>query len=382
MIYFDNAATTFKKPDAVYEVIMETLRNKSGNPSRGSHKAALSASKVVFQTRRKLANFFNARNSKEIIFTKNATEAMNLVFKGLLESGDHVIISSLEHNAVYRPLNRLREEGIINLTIVDTEQGRKEFLKQVNNSINSQTRLMVLTHASNVTGSILPIKELGKIAVNNNINFLVDAAQTAGVLPIDVQKLNIDFLAFTGHKGLYGPQGTGGLYINSDVQLTPLVEGGTGGNSKAKLNPNILPDKYESGTVNTPGIAGLGAGIDFINKISLIKIKQYKEELLVKLISGLNNIPKVRIINSNISVNRAGVVSFKVSGIKSATIGNLLDKKYNIAVRTGLHCAPLAHKSIGTYDTGTVRISLSYFNNTNEIDKFLEALTEIVKIRG
>jgi cysteine desulfurase family protein len=382
MIYFDNAATTFKKPDTVYEAVIETLKNKSGNPSRGSHQAALSASKVVFKTRRKLAKFFNIRNSKEIIFTKNATEAINLVFKGLLEPGDHVIISSLEHNSVYRPLNRLHEEGVIKLTIVDTEQGRGEFLQQVKNHINSKTCLIVATHASNVTGNILPIKELGQIAVNNNLDFLVDAAQTSGILSIDVQKLNIDFLVFTGHKGLYGPQGTGGLYINSDIQLTPLIEGGTGGNSKAKLNPDFLPDKYESGTINTPGIAGLGAGIDFINKVSLAKIKEHEEKLLIKLVSGLNDIVQIRVINSNIGVNKVSVVSFKVSGIKSATIGNLLDKKHNIAVRTGLHCAPLAHKSIGTYDIGTVRISLSYFNTTDEIDKFLNALAEIIRIRG
>lgn len=382
MIYFDNAATTLQKPDIVYDAVLKTLQGKTGNPSRGSHQASLAANRVIFQTRNKLAKFFNAQNSKQIIFTKNATEAINLILKGLLEPMDQVIISDLEHNAVYRPLNKLRQQKTIEISIIASQQEQDDFLTAIKNSITSQTKLIAMTYASNVTGDVLPIKEIGKIAQKNNIYFLVDAAQTAGSLPIDVQQLKADFLAFTGHKGLYGPQGTGGLYLNHNVEIDVLLEGGTGGNSKAKLNPDILPDKYESGTLNTPGIAGLGAGIDFINKISVEKIYEHKTQLINKLLTGLATIEKVEVYSTKIGEIKAGVISFRIKGIQAAEIGEVLDRDYDIAVRTGLHCAPLAHKSIGTYEMGTVRVSLSYFNTLAEIDQFLQALNEIIISRS
>ncbi|TDX53233.1 aminotransferase class V-fold PLP-dependent enzyme [Orenia marismortui] len=381
MIYFDNAATTFKKPNRVYEAVLDTLKNKAGNPSRGGHKAALDASRVIFDARRRLAKFFNVPSSKEIIFTKNATEANNLILKGLIEEEDHVITTDLEHNSIYRPLNRLKKERGIDVSTIDTSQSIDNFLKDIETAINDQTKLIVMTHASNVTGAILATEEVGQIAKENNIIFAVDAAQTAGVLDIDVQTMNIDFLSFTGHKGLLAPQGVGGLYINSEIEFAPLLEGGTGGSSKEKLNPNILPDKYESGTLNTPAIAGLKAGIEFLEKEGLDRIYNHELELLNRLTSGLLEMKEVKILDTKAKKNKVAVISFIVSGIKSATIGNLLDKNYDIAVRTGLHCAPLAHQSIGTYDVGTVRVSFSYFNTIEEVDIFLKALKDIINTR-
>ena len=378
MIYFDNAATTWQKPEEVYQRVDQVLRNKCGNPSRGSHKIALDASRIIFKTRRKLAKFFNAPESSQIAFTKNATESSNLVFKGLLEQGDHVIISSLEHNAIFRPLNRLQQEGIINLTIIDAECGKEHFLEDIEKSITSRTKLIALTHASNVTGNILPVEEVGALAAKEGVHFLVDAAQTAGVIPVDLAKIKADFLVFTGHKGLFGPQGVGGLYFNSDIGVTPLLEGGTGGSSKKRLNPDIIPDKYESGTLNTPGIAGLGAGIDYINEQGLEEINSHETKLLTRLMDGLEELTSAEAITSNLSNHRVGVTSFRVENVDSAAIGELLNNKYDIAVRTGIHCAPLAHQSIGSYDTGTVRVSFSYFNTIDEIDKLLASLEEII----
>ena len=376
MIYFDNAATTWQKPEEVYQRVDNVLRNKSGNPSRGSHQVALDASRVIFKVRKKLAAFFNIADSSQLAFTKNATESSNLIFKGFLEAGDHVIISSLEHNAITRPLHRLEEEGVIDLTVVNTEQGSAEFLTKIKEAITPQTKLVAVTHASNVTGNILPVAAVGDLLADKDIALLVDAAQTAGVIPVDVEQLKADFLVFTGHKALFGPQGVGGFYFNED--LTPLLEGGTGGSSKEKLNPDVDPDQYESGTLNTAGIAGLGAGIDFIEEISLTKIKAHENKLQESLLQGLKEIPEVEILTSKISEERVGVTSFRVQEIDAVTVGQLLDSEYQIAVRTGMHCAPLAHKSIGSYETGTVRVSFSYFNTLAEVEEFLDALEEII----
>ncbi|MGM0370540.1 MAG: aminotransferase class V-fold PLP-dependent enzyme [Bacillota bacterium] len=378
MIYFDNAATTWQKPEQVYQTVDDILRHKSGNPSRGSHQIALDASRVIFGVRKKVADFFNIEDSSRLAFTKNATEASNLVFKGFLEEGDHVIISSLEHNATFRPLNRLQEEGVIDLTIIDTEVGQEQFLKDIQRAITSRTKLIALTHASNLTGNILPVEQVGSLAAKEEVAFFIDAAQTAGIEPIDLQKIKADFLVFTGHKALFGPQGVGGLYFNPDIDFSPLLEGGTGGSSKKKLNPDLVPDKYESGTLNTAGIAGLGAGLDFIKEESLDQIKHQEEKLMQQLMIGLEKIPAVEVLTSEISEKRVGVTSFQVTGIDSATIGQLLNTEYNIAVRTGIHCAPLAHQSIGSYDTGAVRVSFSYFNTQLEVDKLLTALQEII----
>jgi cysteine desulfurase family protein len=376
MIYFDNAATTFKKPEAVYQAVEDTLRKKSGNPSRGSHQVALAANRVVYSARKKVANFFNAA-SEEIAFTKNATEAINLVFTGLLEAGDEVIISRLEHNAISRPLNRLAQKGKINLTVIDTEQGEEEFLTQLEEAITPQTKLIAMTHASNVTGSILPVEAVGEIAAREDIYFLVDAAQTAGVIPLDVEKLQVDFLAFTGHKALFGPQGTGGLYFNSEIELPPLLQGGTGDNSKAELNPDVVPDKYEAGTLNTTGLAGLKAGVEFIEQKGLKTIQAKEESLKTKLEAGLEAIEEVGLLESQLNNRRVGVFSLRSEAIDPPKLGYLLDKEYDIATRTGLHCAPLAHQSINSYQTGTVRVSISYFNTEQEVSRLLAALQEL-----
>ncbi|MBM7557315.1 aminotransferase class V-fold PLP-dependent enzyme [Halanaerobacter jeridensis] len=382
MIYFDNAATTWQKPEQVYQTVDDVLRNKSGNPSRGSHQISLDASRVIFKVRKKLADFFNIQDSSQLAFTKNATESSNLIFKGFLNSGDHVIISSLEHNAITRPLHRLEEEGVIDLTVVDTEQGSAEFLTRIKEAITPQTKLVALTHASNVTGNILPVAEVGDLLADKDTALLVDAAQTAGVVPIDIEQLKVDFLVFTGHKALFGPQGVGGFYFNDDFDLEPLLEGGTGGSSKEKLNPDLYPDQYESGTLNTAGIAGLGAGIDFINQTTLTQIRKHEMRLLEKLTAGLQQISEIELLTSQISEERVGVTSFRVQGIDAVTVGQLLNSEYQIAVRTGLHCAPLAHQSIGSYETGTVRVSFSYFNTLVEVEEFLDALEEIIDFKS
>ena len=381
MIYFDNAATTSQKPEKVYQTVNQVLRNKSGNPSRGSHQVALDASRVIFKARKKVADFFNLQDSSQLAFTKNATEASNLIFKGLLAAGDHVIISSLEHNAIARPLYRLEKQGTIELTVIDSEKGVEQFLADIKNAITSETKLVAVTHASNVTGNILPIAEVGELLEDEEAALLVDAAQTAGVIPIDVQQLKVDFLVFTGHKALFGPQGVGGFYFNEDFDLTPLLEGGTGGSSKEKLNPNVNPDQYESGTLNTAGIAGVGAGIDFIEETSLTQITAHENKLQECLLQGLKEIPEVEVLTSKISQDRVGVISFRVQEIDAVTVGQLLDSEYQIAVRTGMHCAPLAHQSIGSYETGTVRVSFSYFNTRTEVQEFLTALQEIINFK-
>ncbi len=377
MIYFDNAATTFTKPETVYQAIEDTLRHKSGNPSRGSHKIALDASRIVFGARNKVADFLNAR-SKEIAFTKNATEAINLVTNGVLTAGDEVIISSLEHNAVARPLNLLEEEGKIKLKIIDSEQGEDRFLAEIEDSITPQTKLICISHASNITGNILPVKAVGEIAAANDVYFMIDAAQTAGVVAIDVKDLQVDFLVFTGHKALFGPQGTGGVYIKEDINVSPLLQGGTGDNSKAKTNPHAAPDKYEAGTINTPGLAGLKAGIEFIEEVGLAQIRAKEEKLAERLKAGLDDISKIELLSSKISEDYVGVFSLRSEKIDPPKLGYLLDKEYDIATRTGLHCAPLAHQSIASYNTGTVRVSFSYFNTIKEVDALINALKELL----
>ena len=381
MIYFDNAATTWQKPERVYQRVDEVLRHKSGNPSRGSHSAALDASRVIFRVRKKLADFFNIEESSQLVFTKNATEASNLIFKGFLGRNDHVIISSLEHNAITRPLYRLAEEGVIELTVLATEVGRDEFLTNLKEALTPQTKLVALTHASNVTGNILPIAEVGTMLEDKEAALLVDAAQIAGVVPIDRRELKADFLVFTGHKALFGPQGVGGFYFNAEFDCAPLLEGGTGGSSKERLNPDRYPDKYESGTLNTAGIAGLGAGLDFITETGLAEIRDHEEKLLTRLKSGLEEIEASEVLSSQISQEQVGVLSFRIEGVDTATVGRLLNDRYEIAVRTGIHCAPLAHQSIGTYETGTVRVSLSYFNTLAEVGELLTALQEIIELK-
>jgi len=378
MIYFDNAATTWPKPEAVYKAVDQFMREQGANPGRSGHRMALAAGQIIVDARNLVASLFNIPEYFQVIFTLNTTEALNLGIKGLLKPGDHVITSSLEHNSVVRPLETLRNMGV-EVTKLDTSASRGLLPGQVEEAIKENTKLIILTHASNVTGVINPIQEIGKIARARGVLFMVDSAQTAGVFPIDVQAMCIDMLAFAGHKGLLGPQGVGGLWLRNGLQLTPLKEGGTGSHSESPLQPEKCPDRYESGTFNTPGIAGLAAGLQFLSQIGIEQIREKERMLTERLLSGLALIPGVIVYGPPLGTERASVISFNIEGMDPSEVSLIMDQSFEIATRPGLHCAPDAHRSIGTLPQGTVRLSLGFFNTVEEVDKCLEAITMIVE---
>jgi len=304
---------------------------------------------------------------------------INLALKGFLKAGDHVLTSSMEHNAVMRPLKRLENPPLGGISKTVVQCSKEGFLnsKDIEREIKPNTKLIIITHASNVVGTILPIREVGEIAKKKGIAFLVDAAQSAGLLPIDVQRDNIDMLGCTGHKSLFGPQGTGFLYIKDGLDIKPLIEGGTGSNSESDEMPDFFPDKFQAGTLNTPGIAGLGAGIEFIQKEGLKNIRAKELHLTTEIMNGLKNIKGVKLYGSLNPLDRVAVVSFNIEGKDPADVGNILNEKYDIMSRVGLHCAPNAHRTIGTFPEGTVRVSVGYFNTEGDIDKLIKAVKDI-----
>lgn len=376
MIYFDNAATTFPKPQVVYDKIMDAMINYGANPGRSGHKLALKTSREVFETRQLLSKFFNTGNPMNIIFTFNCTESLNIGIKGILKSGDHVITTSMEHNSVLRPIKNLETIGVESTIIDANPQGLIDPF-DIENAIKPNTKLIATTHISNLVGSITPIEEIGAIAKKYGIYYLVDAAQSAGVYDIDVKKMNIDILAFPGHKGLLGPQGTGGLYINDRLDIDSIFQGGTGSESSSMIQPDTWPDKFESGTVNAPGVIGLGAGIKYIMEKGIENIRHHEEELTGYFIEEIKNIKGIKLYGP--LINRQGpVVSLNIKDIDSSEISYILDNEYNIAVRPGLHCAPLGHKTIGTLNQGTVRFSFGIFNTYEEIEIAVKALKDII----
>ncbi len=377
MIYLDNAATTWPKPEETIKAIEDCIRNNGANPGRGGHTMSLSAGRIVFETREALARLFNAGDPARIVFTGNATEALNLALKGVLKPGDHVITSSMEHNAIARPLHVLKKKGVDVTELPCSSQG---FLDpgDVSKAVRRNTRAVVVLHASNVTGTIMPVKEIGQITREKGIIFIVDAAQTAGLLDLDVEKMNIDLLAFTGHKSLYGPQGTGGLFIREGIELEPLIEGGTGSRSESLEQPEDMPDRFESGTPNTPGIAGLGAGIRFIISRGIDQIRSHKHRLMARFLDGLKQMKKIEIYGPGDPAVQVPVISINVKEQDSSEIAFILDKVFHIACRSGLHCAPMAHKTIGTLDRGAVRFSFSIFNTEEDVDRTLDALERTV----
>ncbi len=373
MIYLDNAATTWPKPEETIIAMEECIRNAGANPGRGGHKMSLDAGRIIFETREEAARLFKVGDPVRIIFTGNATESLNLALKGLLNPGDHVITSSMEHNAVARPLHVLQRQGVEVTEILCSPEGMLD-PREVRKAIRKNTTAVVILHASNVIGTIMPVEEVGKITREKELCFLVDVAQTAGLLDIDVDKMNIDLLAFTGHKSLYGPQGTGGLFIREGIRLEPLKEGGTGSSSESLEQPENLPDKFESGTPNTPGIAGLGAGIRFIKAKGLPQIRSHERELTARFLEGLKQIKRVKIYGPADPALQVPVVSVNIEGQDSSEVAFVLDKAFDIACRSGLHCSPSAHRTIGTVNRGTVRFSFSFFNTFSEVDLTLEAL--------
>jgi len=374
MIYFDNAATTFPKPEIVYKEMDAWLRQSGVNPSRGNYKSAISATDKVFETRGKLATLFNIANPLQIIFTSNGTEALNLALKGILKPGDHVITTSMEHNSMIRPIIKLAEIGV-EYTIVPADQLGIVHPEKVKEAIRPNTKLIAMIHASNVTGTIQPVIEIGRLAKTHDLLFLVDAAQTAGGYPIDVEEMNIDLLAAPGHKGLLGPQGTGILYIKEGISLQPLKEGGTGNQSESLQQPVSMPERYESGTLNTSGIVGLGAAVGFILEQGVEQILAHKKQLMTYFLEGLAPLSINVIGQSNL-----GVISLQLPDIDAADASYLLDEAFSIATRSGLHCAPLAHQTLETQQAGTVRFSFGYFNTTDELDVALDALQKICKM--
>jgi len=380
-IYFDNAATSYPKPESVYETVYKFMKDIGASSGRGAYRKALEADRMIYETRRKIANLFGVKDVSRIIFTANATDSLNLALKGLLKPGSHVVTTNMEHNAVWRPLKRLQGEQGVEITPVQCNSDGALNIQNLADVIKPKTTLVVLLHASNVVGTIMPIKEIGQITRERKIPLLVDAAQTAGVYPIDVEELNIDMLAFTGHKGLLGPQGTGGLYIREGIKLEPLKEGGTGGESILETQPSNLPDRYEAGTLNTPGLVGLGAGVSFILSEGVEKIRAKEIALTQCLIKKLSAIPEIEIYGPKNAEKQVGVVSINVADYAPEEIGYTLDETYGIMVRTGLHCAPCAHRTIGTIERGTLRIGLGYFNTEEEIDYFVQAIKSIVRKR-
>ena len=377
-VYLDNAASSHPKPEQVYRASDDALRNIGANPGRSGHKLAMKASQKIAQTRSLLARFFEIKDPKRIVFTANATEAINLGLKGLLYPGDHVITSSMEHNSVVRPLRFLETQGIDLTFVPGTSLGQID-IQTIEKAIRKNTRLLVLTHASNVTGGIMPLSEAAVLAHKYGFLLMVDAAQTAGLVPISVAEMGIDLLAAPGHKGLLGPQGTGFLYIGPDISLRPLKEGGTGSQSELECQPDFLPDQMESGTLNTPGLAGLGAGVDFLLQEGLEKIKE-KEILLSRMIwDGLKQNHKIRLYGPEKAEDRTSTISFTIAGLNPSATASILDTAYDIAVRAGLHCAALAHRTLNTFPEGTVRVSPGFFNTEKEIDFFLEAIRGISK---
>lgn len=377
MIYLDNAATSFPKPDGVYTEMEKCIRTYCANPGRGSHAMAVQSALAVISTRERLAKLLNVSDYLNICFTKNATEALNLAICGCLSQGDHVITTCMEHNSVLRPLKTLEKYNGIKLTIVSADELGRIDPVQIKKSITKKTRLIVCTLSSNVNGIIMPINEIGKIAKENEVLFLIDASQGLGCIKVDLGNMYASMVAFPGHKGLMGPQGTGGLYINSKVNLKPLMSGGTGSKSGMLFQPNIIPDKYESGTLNTPGIVGLGAGVEFIEKTGVDAIKTKKDTFIKRLHDGIAQNKQIKIYSSENNKENSGIVAFNIKDIDSSEISDSLDRNYGIACRAGLHCAPLAHYHFKTQNSGIVRLSVGYFNSINDIDKAILAINKI-----
>lgn len=375
MIYFDNAATSYYKPKKMLEAVLYAMEN-SGNSGRGIHLASMSASNAVYDCRVKLSTFFGSNDANTVVFTNNSTESLNIAIKGILEAGDHVITTNLEHNAVLRPLYEMVELGV-ELTIVNCDEKGNIHYNEIENSIKQNTKAIITTHASNVIGNVVDINMVGEISRNHNLIYIVDASQTAGVFNIDVKKMNIDILCFTGHKSLLGPQGTGGMIIKDKINIKPLKSGGTGIKTFDKVMPRELPTHLEAGTLNSHGIAGLSASIDYLNEIGLDNIKNKEYDLMKYFYDNIKNIDCVKIYGNFDTKERCPIVSLNIKNYDSGKISDYIYEKYNIATRPKGHCAPLVHMFYGTKEQGMVRFSFCYENTFEEIDVAINAIKKI-----
>lgn len=375
-IYFDNSATTYPKPEGVIQGITEYLTGNGSNPGRSGHSGSIDAGMVAFQTRKQIADLYGLKNPMRIIFTYSATDSLNLAIKGLLKDGDHVVTTSMEHNSVLRPLNFLKESIGIELSIVNGDTSGAISPGKIEEAITDNTALVVVNHISNVNGVVQPIKEIGEICKSKEIPFLVDCSQSAGLIDFDINEFGVSLIAVTGHKALYGPTGTGALIISDDFdykKVTPIRHGGTGSKSDLEIQPDFLPDCFESGTLNICGIYGLNRGLTYIKEFGLKKVREHKGELTDYFVLKAKDIPGIKLY---IGSDFTGVISFRIENRSITEIFRSLEEK-NIMVRQGLHCAPLAHRTLGTYPEGTIRISFGLFNTKEEVDKITKILKEI-----
>jgi len=379
-IYFDNAATSYPKPEPVYEAVEYYMRYMGVSSGRGAYRRALEVDNMVFKARKHLSQLFKVSDVSRIGFTLNVTESLNLALKGFLRPGDHVVTSHMEHNAMWRPLKELERSKRISISVVPSPEGMPLKPADLEQAIRPETRLIALTHASNVTGTLMPLEQIGRVCRRYHIPLLVDAAQTAGVYPIDVEKLNISMLAFTGHKGLLGLTGTGGLYISPDLELQPLKDGGTGGESFLEHMPSHLPDRYEAGTPNLAGIAGLRASAGYLLEQGIDRVWEHEQSLTEYCLKRLQEVSGLKLYGPLVSEQRVGVISFNLKDYPPEDVAYALDENYGIMVRAGLHCSPQGHRCLGTENKGTVRVGLGYFNNVEEIDKLSDALEEIASL--
>lgn len=375
MIYLDNAATTLKKPGEVIDAVVNAM-GSMGNAGRGATEASLSASRIVFETRAKLQELFNAEDVSRIAFTCNSTEALNIAIKGVLSPGDHVITTVLEHNSVLRPLYEMEGKGV-ELTIIGSDKKGNFSLGDMERAIKANTKLIICTNGSNLTGNYVDLKPIGDLCAERSILFAVDASQTAGVFPIDVREMGIDILCFTGHKGLLGPQGTGGIYVRTGVDVRPLKSGGSGVQTYSKTHPKEMPTALEAGTLNAHGIAGLGAALDYIKKEGIDNIRSRERELMLRFYNGVKDLPGIKVYGDFDAPKRCAIVSLNIGDYDSGEVSDALFMDYGISTRPGGHCAPLMHEALGTVEQGAVRFSFSHFNKEEEIDAAICAIREL-----
>lgn len=377
MIYFDNAATSLQKPEAVIEAVAEAMKSL-GNASRGAHSAALGSNRMVYETRELLAELFHIDDPSRIAFTMNATESLNIAIAGIFRPEDHVITTVMEHNSVLRPLYRMEESGT-ELSFLQADKKGNISYEELENAIRSNTRAVICTHASNLTGNVLDLEKIGEICKKHRLLFLVDASQTAGIIPIDVQKMKISVLCFTGHKGLLGPQGTGGIYVAPEINIRPLVVGGSGVQSYLKTQPDEMPARLEAGTLNAHGIAGLHAAISYIIEKGVEQIYQEEHEKTDYFYRMIRSIPDIHIYGDPEAELHAPIIALNIGDYDSAQVADELMETYGIATRAGAHCAPLMHQALGTQKQGAVRFSFSQFNTRKELDVGIQALRELAE---
>ena len=382
-IYLDQASTTYPKPECVAKAVYKYMTGIGSNINRGCYENAYDTEEIVLETRELLCELFDGPDCKNVIFTKNVTESLNVVLKGFLKPGDHILTSSMEHNAVMRPIRQLEAEGVFFDRIPCNGQGEL-LLDTMWGLLKQNTKAIVMMHASNVCGTLLPLKEVGAFCKAHGLKFIVDCAQTAGVFPISMKEMNIDALCFAGHKGLYGPQGIGGFILQEDMigEISPLLSGGTGSISHTEEIPDFMPDRFEPGTMNLPGIFGLHAALEWLNDTGIENIHNKEKELTELFLKKIQKMDpegeKIRLVGKKFVDGRTSVVSIQTPGRDVSEIAYLLDKNYGIMTRVGLHCAPNAHKTLDTYPTGTVRFSFGYFNTEEEVLFAVKALEELL----